>query len=319
MRIEEATYKDVGAVAIESDRIRAVLLPAYGGKMASLVDKRSGREFLVQAPDGKYKKLEYAGDYVAAECSGFDDMFPTIDAWAYDKHPWQGIVMPDHGEVCGLPWAYDVERESLHCWVYGVRFPYRLDRWLRFETDGLLTIRYKVHNLSPFDLDYIWAAHVMINAEPGARILLPYDDGARAVCVFSQDNAFAVPGMAMCWPKTKTTKQDIIDISRTREGGGNTYKFYFDAPMPRSWCGYAYRDGTMLRLSVSEEVPYLGVWINEGAFKGYSNIALEPCTGTFDDPGAAIVHGQNSMLPSHGTREWQLGFHIETCGKPIDT
>jgi hypothetical protein len=310
MRIEETTYKDISAVSMESERLRAVILPAYGGKMASLVDKVSSREFLVQADGDKYKKLRYAGDYVAAESSGFDDMFPTIDAWAYDKYPWQGTIMPDHGEVCGLPWAYDAEGESLHCWVYGVRFSYRLDKWLRFETDETLAIRYKVQNLSPFNLDYIWAAHVMINAEPGARILLPYEDGAGAVCVFSEDNAFAVPGMAMSWPNTKTMAQGIVDISRTRVDGSNTYKLYFDAPMPQGWCDYAYSDGTTLRLNVSEQVKYLGVWINEGAFKGYKNIAFEPCTGTFDNPGAAIAHGQNSILPGCGINEWQLDFQV---------
>lgn len=310
MRIEKTDYKDVGAVAVESGRLRVVMLPEYGGKMASLVDKATGREFLVQAQGSEYKKLQYAGNYVAAECSGFDDMFPTIDTWAYDKYPWQGVEMPDHGEVCGLPWAYEAAGEELHCWVYGVRFPYRLDKWLQFEADDTLAIRYKVQNLSPFDLDCIWAAHVMINAEPGARISLPYPDGAGAVCVFSQDKAFAVPGMAMNWPKTNTVSQGVADISRTREDGGNTYKFYFNEPMHQGWCEYAYPDGTALRLGVSEQVKYLGVWINEGAFKGYNNIAFEPCTGTFDHPGAAIAHGQNSVLSGNGSYEWQLKFQI---------
>jgi galactose mutarotase-like enzyme len=311
MRIEEAVYKDVGAVAMESGRLRVILLPAYGGKMASLVDKKTGREFLVQAPDDRYKKLDYAGNYVDAECSGFDDMFPTIDTWEYEKHPWRGAVMPDHGEVCGLPWKYEAEGEGLHCWVYGVRFPYRLDKWLQFETDETLTIRYRVLNLSPFDLDYIWAAHMMINAEPDARILLPYDDGAGAVCVFSHDNAFASPGMAVNWPKTTTAAGEIVDISRARKLGNNTYKYYFNDPMPDGSCAYAYSDGTALCVDVSKEVPYLGVWINEGAFKGYNNIALEPCSGTFDDPGKAVAHCQNSVLPSNGTCEWQLRLYVE--------
>jgi hypothetical protein len=56
------------------------------------------------------------------------------------------------------------------------------------------------------------------------------------------------------------------------------------------------------------------VWINEGVFKGYRNIALEPCTGTFDDPAAARAHDQNSVLPGHGACEWQLTFGIETGG-----
>jgi galactose mutarotase-like enzyme len=312
MKISQTAYKDIDAVAVENDHLRAVFLPAYGGKMASLVCRKTGREFLVQAKGDTYQKLGYAGAYIDAECSGFDDMFPTIDAWAYDKYPWCGAVMPDHGEVCGLPWHYQIEDDVLHCWVFGVRFPYRLDKWIRFKDEATLSISYKAENLTPFDFEYIWAAHVMINAEPGARILLPYDDGAPATCVFSEYDAFAEPGMAMHWPKTQTKDQGIVDISRTREHGGNTFKFYFDAPMPAGVCGYMYADGTVLRMGVSETVPYLGVWINEGAFKNYDNIALEPCTGTFDDPAAARRHGQNSILPGLGVFSWALSFSIES-------
>ena len=317
-QIVKTMYKDIEAVSVENTHLRVVFLPGFGGKMASLADKKSGREFLVQADGESYKKLGYAGSYVDAECSGFDDMFPTIDTWTYNDYPWCGAEMPDHGEVCGLPWGYEVEEDGgcLHCWVYGVRFPYRLDKWIRFSGESELCISYKARNLSPFDMNYIWAAHVMLNAERGARILTPYDDGAAATCVFSGDEDFAMPGMAIQWPKTKTQCGGTSDISITESKApdGNSYKYYFDAPVPEGWSGYQYEsDGTRIFLKVSKEtVPYLGIWVNNGAFKNYYNMALEPCSGTYDDPQRAVQHGQGSVLPGGGEQAWQLSFCVES-------
>ena len=152
--------------------------------------------------------------------------------------------MPDHGEVCGLPWEYEVLEDGtcLHCWVYGVRFPYRLDKRIRFYGKSQLEIEYEVVNLSPFDMDFIWAGHVMIAAEEESRIIVPYEDGVSTTCMFSSDEAFAKPGDVLRWPVHQTSDGGMIDISKTQpKKSGKTYKYYFDRPMPQGQCGYVYR------------------------------------------------------------------------------
>ena len=84
IKIFKSTYKSLEAITMESDFMITQFLPNYGGKMSSLIYKKTGREFLVQAKSPKYKTLEYDGDFGEAECSGFDDMFPTIDRM-YDR------------------------------------------------------------------------------------------------------------------------------------------------------------------------------------------------------------------------------------------
>jgi len=311
----QSTYKDLEAIEIENENLRALFLLSQGCKLASLVCKKTDREILVQSDGKKYRKMAYSGKYTDAECSGFDDMFPTIDEWTYLNHPWKGAVMPDHGEVCGLPWNSEIVESGscLHGWVYGVRFPYRLDKWIRLSSGSELTIKYEATNLSPFDMDFIWAGHIMIAAEPGAQIVLPYNDGAVGICVFSANENFAKPGDILHWPVHWSANSEMVDISRTQifSTNGNTYKYYFKEKMPQGRCGYAYTDGTTLIINTSKEtVPYLGIWINEGAFKGYQNIALEPCTGTFDNPCHAIEHGQNSILPGNGKYCWQVQIEI---------
>lgn len=75
-----STYKGVFAVEICFGSVSAKFLPGEGGKLASLT--ADGYEYLLQNPSPAFLHLGEAGDYVACECAGFDDMFPTIDPCA---------------------------------------------------------------------------------------------------------------------------------------------------------------------------------------------------------------------------------------------
>ena len=46
--------------------------------------------------------------------------------------------------------------------TYGVRFPYRLEKWISFADDATLHTDYRLTNLSGFDFDFMWAAHMML-------------------------------------------------------------------------------------------------------------------------------------------------------------
>lgn len=313
-RIFQSKYKDMNAVTLESGILKVQFIPEFGGKMVSLVCKKSAREFLVQAKNSEYKTLKYDGDYVAAECSGFDDMFPSIDRVFYTSYPWKGVEIPDHGEVCGLPWDYAIADDELQMSVYGVRFPYKLEKRVRFESDSVLDINYKVTNLGGFDLDFLWAAHAMINAEAGGEILVPYQGQQNTTCVFSWDEGMEKYGQKMTWPETRRRDgcSQKLNFTLPRNEKGNNYKFYFDDKMPAGWCAYKYKDGTALTMSFPpEKVPYLGIWVNEGSFHGFHNIALEPCTGSYDRPDLAKLHGQNSILCTRGEYTWFLKFQVK--------
>ena len=64
--------------------------------------------------------------------SGFDEVFPSIESCYYPVEPWEGVKVPDHGEVWSLPWRYEVHEDSVDLSVHGVRFPYRLQKKIHF-------------------------------------------------------------------------------------------------------------------------------------------------------------------------------------------
>jgi hypothetical protein len=65
MKIKETGYKDIPAIKVETEKLEALFLPEYGGKCASLRDKKNGREFLQEAPGAYYKRLAYDGNYIS--------------------------------------------------------------------------------------------------------------------------------------------------------------------------------------------------------------------------------------------------------------
>ena len=104
--ITPSRYKDQPAITLESETIVAQFLPDVGAKLCSLIYKPANLELLLQRPNETYRLAPYDGDYVAqGECSGFDEMFPSIDRSFYEGYPWRGTPIPDHGEVWSLPWT----------------------------------------------------------------------------------------------------------------------------------------------------------------------------------------------------------------------
>src|SRR3990172_4906176 len=98
-KVSMGSYKDVRAVVLEDEALKAVLLPDFGSKIASIIHQPDGCELLWQNPDPAYKKTSYGAFYADGEFSGFDEMFPTISRCFYESPPWSGSEVPDHGEL----------------------------------------------------------------------------------------------------------------------------------------------------------------------------------------------------------------------------
>ena len=92
--IEFTTYKNRPAVSIKTSTIKGVFLYDDGAKLTSLTNLKNGKELLAVKDDNTYKVLEYNGNYVDSECSGFDDMFPTIDPFTVCNGEYENVPTP---------------------------------------------------------------------------------------------------------------------------------------------------------------------------------------------------------------------------------
>lgn len=318
--VKPSRYKDKESLVLESPALRVEVLPFPGAKIASFVDKADGAELLIQRPGERYRDQPFGGLYTEAECSGFDDMFPTIDPCACELEPWRGTLMADHGEVWSLPWSVAESDDGVRLAVHGVRFPYTLEKRLRFASDEVLRIDYTLRNESPFPFEFLWAAHVMTVLEEGSRIFAPAG-ASEVVTLLSRSGRFGSYGDLHPWPAfvAPDGSRHRADLARPASVR-DSEKFYFRRPLPEGWAAVSYPSrGRALALSFPvASVPYLGILLNEGGWDGLYNLFLEPCTATFDRPDVAHLRGQGSRVEAKGTLTWYLtmavGSAVEVAG-----
>lgn len=290
-------YKDIFSLVLDTGRLRAAVLPENGGKLASLVDKESGTELLAQAAGKAYLPIGLDSSYVKGECSAFDDMFPTID-------PQEGGY-PDLGEVCRVRHEWNVEKDSVKLCYRSVLLPYRYEKSFSALSDGSLAVDYCITNLSDSSLPCIWAGHIMLAAVEGGEVLVPYDEEAPIEVCFC-DNGKLIPGQQMGFLKEYAV-QDRFSPD------GAAYKFYFTKASLEGRLTYRrYRDGldVIIRYD-ADKLPYVGLWMNNGTFKGMYNAAVEMCTAPFDAPVKAEKKGYCCSLPPKGVLSFRLIFSTE--------
>ncbi|MBE6598506.1 MAG: hypothetical protein E7638_03575 [Ruminococcaceae bacterium] len=286
--IKETMYKDRPAISVEGGGLTAVFLPEDGGKMASL-RTAAGEELLCGAKGERYLPLTPDGSYVDAECSAFDDMFPAIDPCTIDGHDY-----PDHGEVCRIPHTAENlgDKLRLSCTVQSVWADYVKE--ITPEEDGI-AIRYEITNRNPSPLPYLWAGHMMFAAHEGDSVFsnAPEDCGMRVM--------FGNP----------PEKPNVIGPFSKE---GESYKYYLTSPFSPLVCGIDYAAGGRLTASFEgDAVRWLGVWMNNGSFKGMYNLAPEPCTAPYDNPQNAEKEGAASVIPPLGTVTFTL--HLKYTSK----
>lgn len=310
--IFESRYKDQPAITLESGALRAQFLPGIGGKLCSLVFTPQQFDVLIHKPGAQYRMQPYDGVYVDGECSGMDDMFPTIDVYHCEQFPWQGTRLPDHGEVWSLPWESTIDGDRLRMSVHGVRLPYRLEKAISFSDDHTLRCEYTVQNLSQFGFDFLWAAHPMFVLDEDSQIQLP-QGVQKIVNVFSSDGSLGKYGDAFDWPLAAQPNGAIRDLTHMAPASAQRVaKYYVKGRMPEGWCALTYPSrGLYLRMNFDADVvPYLGILPNENNFQDLYNIFLEPATSTFDRPDVARLRGEGAHLAGGETRTWHLDISL---------
>lgn len=293
--IYQTKYKDREAIAVETACLTLLILPQDGAKLASLKRKADEKELLVTKPGGNYNVLSYDGSYVESECSGFDDMFPTVDPEMVG-----GISYPDHGECCRLPYMATIAKDLLLLRAESKLFSATYEK--RIYVDGVDTIHldYRIENRTKSPLPFLWAGHIMLAGEDGMRVLTPFTESTPIEMMFVDP----ITASADALPYDKLMKHE--------PGSGAAYKFYYLSPMSTGEFGVSYPDGWKLLFTVDpKKLPYLGLWLNNGKFQGEYSITPEPCTIPFDSTGRAAARGLRSEIPANTVFSFDIQIQLK--------
>ena len=298
--ITPAVYKSRPAIRVETATLTALFLPEDGGKLVSVTSNRDGFEFLCQNPSPDYARLAYDGSYVDSECASWDDMFPTIDPYTPEAGEYAGLTYPDHGEVCRLPMTVTTEEDSVVLSCTSRLFAVDFEKKITPEADSALALTYTIRNRGREDFPYVWAAHCMMQGADDLRVESPYPADAPAAYMFGPEGRETFP------------RDRLMGYGA---GTGAAYKLYYTEPTDGGFLRAVYTEsGHAFEMDYRDSaaaIPYVGLWINNGSFKGYYNIALECASAPYDAPHKAMERGYCSVIPAGESLTFTLRVRVE--------
>lgn len=308
------TWHDIAALALESETIRIVVVPTMGAKIVSLLDKRTGVEWLAGPGERPFRPAAYGATFDQQDMSGWDEMFPTITACSYPAPgAYAGVPLPDHGEVWAVPWT-NLGGEDLTLAVEGRALPYRLTR--RLSLSGSTTLRFDFHllNLGTEPMPYIWAAHPQFACGTEAQVVLP-QEVTQVYNVLTEEWGWGAFNATRPWPIA--TREDGVALQLDAIGSPTlkrARKFYV---MPEQTIGAATLvrrlAGDWLRMDWdAAQVPYLGLWVDEGALNAASVAAPEPATGFYDSLALAWQNQRVAVVQPGAEVTWWLTVQLGT-------
>lgn len=294
-------------VIIESDALKMEVWPTVGGKIASLIDKADQFELLFSYPDELPQGAQYDIPYVNSWYQGWDECFPAIAPSKYVGHPYDGVAVPDHGELWGIPTTAVPTKNGITTVWHGLRFGYRLTRKLTLEGSSLLA-EYTLVNLAPFPFRFVWAAHALMSVTGGFELELGGDLAMRG-----RSESHADTSHPFYWPKW----DEQIDLSRydsvpARRG---LKCFSVDPISQPAIVRYPLRGRQMLIEYASDDISaFWGIWINTGGWARQSHVAVEPTTGRSDLIDHAISDKSAGIVQGSGKVQWKVVWTVQPSG-----
>ncbi len=315
----KSKWHNFDAYVLENDAMRVIIVPERGAKIASIFDKRINREWLIQPTRFPVPVVPYRADYLPYDMNSWDEMFPTIVTDTYPvEGKYRGNPLPDHGEVWALAWSASTDGHTLTVTVEGRALPYRLSRKATLESTATLRLDYSVANTGDETLYYLWAAHPLYAMDLQTEIVLPPE-------VNELYNVHEIPpwgahGRRYAYPHPETSDGKQWDLRRVGSPALNTCrKFYVPPELSVSWAGFRQLDsGAWLRMDWDAgKLPYLGLWIDEGAYATVSTVALEPTNAFYDGVTIAYNNNRIATLATGETATWAVTVWLDDGENPI--
>lgn len=317
MRVQTHTYSTTWlgqpALALETSSLTLITVPGMGAKIVSLVDKEADREWLLPPIKRSFHPVAYGAPFIEQDMSGWDEMFPTIDACPYPVDGrYQGTALPDHGEVWSIPWHIDDSgSDVIRLSTIGRALPYRLSRSARVLNARSVRLEYEVINTGSESLSALWAAHPQFAVNDETRLVLP--PSVNRIVNVQVTEEWGDAGLNYPWPTAQARYGQPVALDRVSSSQlRNHRKVYVPPDTLVSWAGL--QQGAAdhwLRLSWdASAVPYLGIWVDEGVYNAAPTVALEPSTGFYDSLALAWQNKRVMQLLPNSPCRWSLDVEV---------
>jgi galactose mutarotase-like enzyme len=306
----------VGAeLEMQTDTLRATVLPALGGKIASL-RWLPGDVELLQQPLAPYALRNLEMGFEESDASGIDECLPSVAGCAVTL-PGRVIQVPDHGDFWRLEWEYTQTGNEMRMAAMGASLPLRLERLLTLD-GSTLGMAYRVMNVGDAPLEWAWAAHPLLAAERSDRIVLPASVD-KVLVEGSGQRRLGKKGTVHGWPVAELSGGKHVDLSVAGGIEDSVGDKLFTRAPAEGWAALE-RVKAGVRIEVqfdAKQSPWLGLWLCYGGWpEGKANrqqcVALEPCTAPMDSLAEATAAGLARRLKPGESDEWGMRILVSS-------
>ncbi|MDO5712873.1 MAG: DUF5107 domain-containing protein [Tissierellia bacterium] len=248
--------KNIEVYVLENKYLQVDILKDFGAKILSIVDKKDGEEFLFQS-QSSYQVPKLGDDFSKYDTSGIDDCFPTIDSCEI-----KGINYPDHGSLWSIPWEMTGNHQKVFAKIRDPITKIEIEKIFSLKKQRL-SIDYIFINKEEEPKEFLWVFHGLFQMKPEYTLLFPFDE-KDLLQIHGKPGEFSI----------KNPKEYPINES---------FKWYLPHKIPlKGEIGYQGPEKRILFHYDRIKIPYLGLWVTTGGFKGERNWAIEPSTGYYD-------------------------------------
>lgn len=271
--------------SLATGRLRLTIDAAFGGRLVSLVDIATGRDWLV--PDFA-SRPEPDSVYDARFARGWDECFPTVAPVDGRPFGWPGTLR-DHGLLWGVPTETTITGNSLTTNWTGEQFFFVRT----IVADGPdLVLHYTVTNRGSGAFGYLYSQHMLLATRPGDTIAL---SGANTLIDIDS-------GAIHAWPVAALASVQGVE-------SGIMAKLYGDVSGDMT----ARIGDAAGGIEISwhhNDMPALGLWVDYGGWPvdgpPVHQIAIEPTTAK----AHGLTEGQRFLGPGQ-SHSWTIKVHLD--------
>jgi len=282
--------------------LRCEVQPDRGARIVSLRND-DGYEWL--AASGRTDRPGPGQPFVRQGMGGWDEVAPTVqtDHEARDAAGRLLGDLPDHGDVWNIAWQVTAAAStSLTTSVRLSSLPIVLERSIAATATGL-SFKYRASTTSEDPLPLLWCAHPQFAVPPGTMVSL------------ESAGIPISPSLTEMYPHAGRDRPLPSGPMHSLLCPGTSLKAFVD-PAVRADAAVLHGGGRRaLRIEWSpEQLPYLGLFWDNGEFAAEPVVAVEPSTAWGEKLSTAAGEGRVLTLRHGRPLEWTL--HLSAAAGP---
>ena len=271
---------------LQNEHLEIGVVPELGAKVVSLINRRTGRDWMWRpAVECKLFRSRLGDDFANSTMTGWDECLPTIAPCAH-----RGRQLPDHGEIWSVPWQLDSEswrQAKVRTTVALPVSPFDFERTVALDGNAV-RVDYRLRNRNGEPEEFLWAMHPLLPVFAGDALQLTPETRQHLSDEPWIDSLEFAPGQPAC------AKRFAGPLREGRAAVGNA----------QSGDRIAFAWDTRLNDT-------LGLWLTRGGWNGYHHLALEPTNGCPDALEAASAQRRCGIVPAHSTLSWQIAIQVD--------